>query len=103
MSSAQRPMRFHEVALADLAFDSQVEILEHVTIARHSLLESVWAGPLVRVVRIVIHIFGSEQLLDSIPLRAVPEFIELAADEHFVRFDGHGRSPSSGSAVPLTL
>ena len=60
VGTAQRPMCFNHVTLGDLAFDPQVEAVEDAAIATDTLLETLWSGPLVWVVRIVVDIVWGE-------------------------------------------
>jgi hypothetical protein len=84
---AQRPVSFDHIALPDLTFDSQIEVMEDAAITAYSLLESLWTCPLVRVIRIVVHIIRCVQLIDGGPVPPVLYFIELPTDEHLVLFD----------------
>jgi hypothetical protein len=63
--------------------------VEDAAIATDTLLESLWAGSLVRVVRVVVDIIWSVQLIDGGPVCPVPDFIELPADEHLIFFGAH--------------
>jgi hypothetical protein len=76
-----------------LTFDPQVEAMQDAAITGDTLLESFRAGPLIRVVRIVVDIVRGVQLVDGGPVCPVPDFIELPADEHLVFFGAH-RTPS---------
>jgi hypothetical protein len=84
---------FDHIALPDLTFDSQIEVMEDVAITTYSLLESLWARPLIWVIRIVVYIARGIQLIDGRPVRSVPDFIELPTDEHLVIFDRHRPYP----------
>jgi hypothetical protein len=61
--------------------------MENVAITAYPLLESLWARPLVRVIRIVVHVIRCIQLIDGGPVPPVPDFIELPTDEHLVLCD----------------
>ena len=56
VGAAQRPMGFDHITFSDLTFDSQVEAVEDAAVPLDTLLESLWAGSLVRIVWIVVDI-----------------------------------------------
>src|SRR5580704_8060738 len=50
VGTAQRPVGFHHVALGDLAFDPQVEVMQDAAVPADPLLESLRAGALTGVI-----------------------------------------------------
>lgn len=93
MGAAQRPAGFDHIALRDLAFDPQIEVMKDTAITAYSLLESLGACPLIRVIRIVVHVIQGIQLIDGGLLPLVPDFIELSANKHLVLFHRHQPFP----------
>jgi len=79
-------VRFHPIALGDLAFDPQVEVVQDAAVSAHPLLESLRSGSLIGVVRVVVDIFRGIQFVGSRPVSPVPDLIELTADQQLVVF-----------------
>src|SRR5205823_310589 len=63
VSTAQGPVGFDHISFRDLTFDPQIEVVDNAAITTHSLLESLWTRPLVRVVRVMILIILRVQLI----------------------------------------
>src|ERR1700716_804578 len=87
-------MGFDHIAFGDLTLDPQIEAVDDATITAHSLLESLWTSPLVRIEGIVVDVICRVQVIAGGEVTPVPDFLELTADQHLVLFGGHTSAPS---------